>query len=183
MTNLELSSSLANLGLSGTITSPVATVPEQGATAPATEPATGVVAADTVVITPAPDVSLLSPATGGKTTGDIATSSVVPATDMGTGSSRAATPVPTGGEVVAESEGPILRPAVSTHSAAEEDAGEAAGDDANSAAERYWIPCPVTEEQLQSMADEGLLPPKDNGGWRSAFGDTEIGRASCRERV
>ena len=23
------------------------------------------------------------------------------------------------------------------------------------------------------MADEGLLPPKDNGGWRSAFGDPE----------
>ena len=23
------------------------------------------------------------------------------------------------------------------------------------------------------MADEGLLPPKDNGGWRSAVGDTE----------
>ena len=147
-TNLELTSSLANLGLSGATTSPVVTAPEQGTVVPATEPASDAAAADTIDNTPAPVVSLFSPATGGENTGDIAASSAVPVTDMGTGSSRAATPVPTGGEVVAESEGPFLPPTVSTHSAAEEDAGEAAGDDANSAAERYWIPCHVTEEQL-----------------------------------
>ena len=95
---------------------------------------------------PAPVTPLLPPATGGNVTGDIAVSSAVPVTDMGTGSSRAATPVPTGGEVIAESEGPTLHRALSTHSAAEEDTGEGVGDDANSAAERYWIPCHVTEE-------------------------------------
>ena len=79
--------------------------------------------------------------------------------------------------MVAESDGPPPRLTVSTQSVAEEDTGEGAGDDASSAAERYWIPCHVTEEQLQSMADEGLLTTKDNGGWRSAFGDTELNRS------
>ena len=60
-----------------------------------------------------------------------------------------------------------------SQSGTEEDAGDTAGDDATSAAERYWIACHVTEAQLQEMADEGVIPAKKDGGWRSAEGDTE----------
>ena len=86
-------------------------------------------------------------------------------------SSRAGTPVyhttatPTGPDA------PRANVPASSQSAAEDDTGDNAGDDATSAAERYWIQCHVTEEQLDAMAAEGLIPPKEDGGWRSAFGD------------
>ena len=75
--NIELSSSLANLGLSGATTSPLTTVPELGVVVPATELVSGAAAAGIVDNSPAPVTSLLSPATGGSVTGDIAVSSAV----------------------------------------------------------------------------------------------------------
>ena len=66
----------------------------------------------------------------------------------------------------------------SSPQAAEEDAG----DDASSVTERYWSRCHVTEEQLDALAAEGLIPPKENGGWRSAFGET-VPKPNSDERV
>ena len=66
----------------------------------------------------------------------------------------------------------------SSPQAAEEDAG----DDASLVTERYWSRCHVTEEQLDALAAEGLIPPKENGGWRSAFGET-VPKPNSDERV
>ena len=70
----------------------------------------------------------------------------------------------------------------SSQSVAEEDAREATADDANSAAERYWSKCHVTEAQLKTMAEEGLIPPHKDGGWRSAEGE-DVPNPQADERV
>ena len=83
-------------------------------------------------------------------------------------SSRAGTPVYDTTATPIGTEAPRANVPASSQSAAEDDAGDNAGDDATSAAERYWIQCHVTEEQLDAMAAEGLIPSKEDGGWRSA---------------
>ena len=61
-----------------------------------------------------------------------------------------------------DADAPRVNIPASSQSTAEEVAGDAASDDATLAAEWYWIPCHVTEEQLQEMADEGLFSSKEN---------------------
>ena len=112
-----------------------------------------------------------SPTAGENIAGELASSAA--ATDVPAALSRAATPVLDTVATQTDADAPRASILASSHSAAEEDTGDVVGDDATSAAERYWIPCHVTEEQLEVMAKEGLIPPKEDGGWRSAFGDPE----------
>ena len=105
----------------------------------------------------------LSLATGENTAGETLASSVA-ATDAPGTSPRAATSVLDTEKTQVDADAPHTNVLASSHSAAEDDAGDTAGDDATSAAERYWIQCHVTEEQLDAMAKEGLIPPKEEGG-------------------
>ena len=91
--------------------------------------------------------------------------------DTQAASSCAATPVLDAVATQLDADLPRANIPASSQSAAEDDAGDNAGDDTTSAAERYWIPCHITEGHLDAMAAEGLIPPKKDGGWRSAFGD------------
>ena len=92
-------------------------------------------------------------------------------TDVQAASSRATTPVLDTAATQPDAGLPRANTSASSQPAAEDDAEDNAGDDASSTAERYWIQCHVTEGQLDAMAAEGLIPSKEDGGWRSAFGD------------
>ena len=116
---------------------------------------------------------MLSPTTGENTAEEVLASSAA-ITDTPAASSRAATPVHDTTLTQIETDAPRVNVLASSQSAAEEDAGDNAGDDATSAAERYWIQCHVTEEQLDAMASEGLILPK-----KTAAGDL-LSAISCR---
>ena len=102
---------------------------------------------------PSATSAALSPTAGENTTGETLIPSAA-STDAPASSSRATTPVLGAMAAHIDADAPHANVLASSHSAAEEDTGDVVGDDATSAAERYWIQCHVTEEQLEAMATD-----------------------------